>query len=90
MRPATRSSASSHVAVRNSPAPFGPVRTSGVSTRCGLYTRSACRFTLAQIHPSVSGLPGAASMSVIRGPSAVIVTVTANEQVSGQSRVHAV
>ena len=34
-RSATRSSASSHDAARNSPAPFGPVRTNGVSTRSG-------------------------------------------------------
>ena len=86
MRLATRSRASSHEQGRNSPDPFGPVRTSGVSTRSGAYTRSACRFTLAQIQPWVCGLSGAASMCVMR-PS---VMVTASEHASGQSSVHTV
>ena len=37
---ATRSSASSHEARRNSPAPLGPVRMSGCSSRSSAYTRS--------------------------------------------------
>jgi hypothetical protein len=79
-------SASSHEAARNSPAPFAPVRTSGVSTRSGAYTRCACLRTFEQIHPSVSGLSGPASTFTMR-PS---VTVTASEQASGQSSVQAV
>ena len=86
MRSPMRSSASSHDASRNSPAPLSPVRMSGVSTRSGAYTRWAWRFTLAQIQPSVSGFSGAASMWTMR-PS---VTVTASEQASGQSSVQAV
>ena len=82
MRPATSSIASSHEASRNSPAPFAPVRISGVMTRSGAYTRRACCFTLAQIQPSVRALPGAASMSVMRPrPVASRVMVTASEQV---------
>jgi hypothetical protein len=41
---------------------------------------------LAQIHPSVTGLPGAASMRVMRPAS----TVTSMEHVSGQSSGQAV
>ena len=55
MRSATSAMASSHDAARNSPLPLVPVRTNGVSTRSGAYTRSAWRFTLAQIHPWVNG-----------------------------------
>ncbi len=83
---ATRSSASSHDATRNSPAPFGPTRTSGVSTRSGAYTRRACCLTLAQMKPWVIGFAGPASIATIRPSS----TETSSEQVSGQSSGHAV
>ena len=79
-------SASSHVARRKDPSPLRPVRTRGDRTRIGECTRRACRFTLAQIHPSVNSLSRDASTAVIR-PS---VTVTASEHASGQSSVHAV
>jgi hypothetical protein len=90
MRPAISCRASSQVASRNSPAPFGPVRINGVRTRSGAYTRCACRLTLAQIQSSVNGFTGDASILVMRGPSTAVVTVTANEQASGQSSVQAV
>ena len=60
---------------RNSPAPLGPVRTQRASSPGRARARArAWRFTLAQIQPSVSGLPGAASTPMI---IARRVTVTA-------------
>ena len=91
--PATRSSASSHDAGRNSPAPFGPVRISGVITRSGLYTRRWWPFTFLQMKPWVNGLivgsstsAGAAS-TFTRRPSS---TTTSSVQPSGQSSGQAV
>ncbi len=86
IRAATRSRASSHDTTRNSPAPFRPTRTSGVSRRSGAYTRRACCLTLAQMKPWVIGFAGPASIATSRPSS----TETSSEQVSGQSSGHAV
>ena len=64
-----------------SPAPLGPTRRSGVSTRSGECTRSAYARTLPQITPRVKGWSGSPVTSA-RRPSS---TVTRRPHAEGQS-----
>src|SRR5215470_4270354 len=57
-RSAMASTASSHDTGAKSPAPLGPTRRSGVSTRSGECTRSAYSRTLPQMTPRVNGWSG--------------------------------
>ena len=80
-RSAIVATASSHEIGTSWPAPFGPTRRSGFSTRSGELTRSAYSRTLPQITPLVNGWSGLPVTDVSRPSS----TVTTRLQHDGQS-----
>jgi hypothetical protein len=80
-RSAIVATASSHEIRTKSPAPLGPTRRSGVSTRSGEWTRSAYSRTFPQMTPWVNGWFGLPVTDVSRPSS----TVTTRLQHEGQS-----